>query len=266
MRAALALLALGLGLGCAMRADPARRTAIVDVDGVEVRAGLALGFPAVSQLHKGDSSSSSAQEETGFFAILPPPKFRELDQANSPRESRAGRKTAKPTSRRGRRRRGHGRLVERQQADRPGHDGLPKGTIVEVTGPAVRIDNASWFPIMPPEGDLRWIPKSALRAASLSALAPASRHTIDPESSPFTVAGAGGKLRPSCEAGGPETSARSDRASPVDACHSNSEKAKGLLHRPLAVCSNLPGSLGPAGGTRRHCDLLQPLHPLRRGG
>jgi len=68
---------------------------------------------------------------------------------------------------------------------------LPKGTIVETTGPAVRVDNASWYPIVPPDGDLRWVPKTALRAASLTSLAPPPPY-VKSEGSPFTVAGPGG--------------------------------------------------------------------------
>ena len=63
---------------------------------------------------------------------------------------------------------------------------LPKGTIVETIGPSVRIDNASWYPIVPPEGDLRWIPKAALRSASLRAMAPPPPY-VKSDKSPFTV-------------------------------------------------------------------------------
>jgi hypothetical protein len=191
MRAALTLFALGLGLGAAAAADPVRRTAIVDVDGVEIRAGHALGFPATGQLHKGDSIVVIREEETGFLAILPPPGSRSwikqihlgkvepgdggkanVAVAVDGAEVMAGleEKEPKPTN----------RVTVR----------LPKGSIVETTGPAVRIDNASWYPIVPPEGDLRWIPKTAVRSASLTALAPPPPYER-PEKSPFTVGGVG---------------------------------------------------------------------------
>jgi hypothetical protein len=191
MRTALALLAVGLGFGIANGADPAKRAATVSIDGVEIRAGHAMGFPAVGQLRKGDSVIIVREEETGFFAIHPPEgsvswikqihlgKVEPGDggKANVPvavegAEVMAGSaKENKPTS----------RVTTR----------LPKGTIVETNGPAVRIDNASWYPITPPEGDLRWIPKSALSAASLTALASPSPYERS-ESSPFTIAGSEG--------------------------------------------------------------------------
>ncbi|HEX3149174.1 MAG TPA: hypothetical protein VHR66_13955, partial [Gemmataceae bacterium] len=165
--------------------EPARKAAVVDVEGVEVRAGHALGFPAVGQLHKGDSVIVVREEETGFLAIVPPTgsmswvKQIHLDKvvlengkANVPiavegAEVMAGSdKDAKPTN----------RVTTR----------LPKGTIVEVTGPAVRIETASWFPIVPPEGDLRWIPKSAIKTGSLTALTPPAPY-VRPETPGFTV-------------------------------------------------------------------------------
>jgi hypothetical protein len=71
---------------------------------------------------------------------------------------------------------------------------LPKGTIVEVTGPAVRIDNQMWFPVTPPEGDLRWVPKSAIKIGSLTALGgpPAYNREVPA----FTIGGADGKGPP----------------------------------------------------------------------
>ena len=184
MRAALALLVAGLGVSFA--AEPVRRTATVDIDGVEIRAGHAMGFPSVGQLRKGDTVIVVREEETGFFAIIPPSGSTswikqihlgkvepgENGKANVPvavegAEVLAGiDKEAKPTN----------RVTCR----------LPKGTIVETTGPAVRVDNASWYPIVPPDGDLRWVPKSAIRAASLTSLAPPPPY-VKSEGSPFTV-------------------------------------------------------------------------------
>jgi hypothetical protein len=185
MRTALALLAVGLLIAGPTRAEPPRRTGTVDIDGVEVRAGHALAYPAVGQLRKGDVVIVVREEETGFLAIQPPPgsvswirqihlgkvEPGENGKANVPvaveaAEVMAGTDSSgKPTN----------RVTVR----------LPKGTIVETVGPALRVDNASWLPITPPEGDLRWIPKSALRAASLTALAPPPPYR--PEAPAFTV-------------------------------------------------------------------------------
>ena len=184
MRITFALVIVGLA-ALAAHAEPVRKTATVDVEGVEVRSGHALGFPAVGQLHKGDTVIVIREEETGFLAILPPTGYVswikqihlgkvELDngKANVPvavegAEVMAGSaKEAKHTN----------RVTIR----------LPKGTIVEVTGPAVRIDTASWYPIVPPEGNLRWVPKSAIKAGSMTALTPPAPY-VRPDNPAFTV-------------------------------------------------------------------------------
>ncbi len=41
---------------------------------------------------------------------------------------------------------------------------LPRGTWVEVNGPKQRDENSTWYPITPPEGEYRWLPKEALGA------------------------------------------------------------------------------------------------------
>jgi hypothetical protein len=190
MRATLALLVTFIALVGAVRADSPRRTATVDIDGVEVRSGHAHSFAAVGQLRKGDTVIVIREEETGFLAIIPPTgavswikqihlgkvEAGDNGKANVPvavegAEVMAGSDPlSKPTN----------RVTTR----------LPKGTIVEIVGQPVRVDNSSWYPITPPEGDLRWIPKSALRAASLAALAPPPPYR--PDAPAFTVAGAPG--------------------------------------------------------------------------
>jgi hypothetical protein len=194
MRVAFALLAAGIAVGAA-RGEPARRTATVEVDGVEVRAGHALGFPAVGQLKKGDTVIVIREEDTGFLAIIPPAgsvswvkqiqlgKIEGMDggKANVPvmvegAEVMAGSdKDAKPTN----------RVTTR----------LPKGTIVEVTGPAVRIDNASWCPITPPEDDLRWVPKGGIKGSSLTTLSPRPPY-VRPDTPAFTVSADGSRPGP----------------------------------------------------------------------
>lgn len=188
MRLALALLATGLGLSAAA-ADPARRTAAIDIDGVEVRSGPAMRYPAVGEFRKGDTVLVVREDEGGFLAIQPPPgsvswvrqihlgkvEMADGGKANVPvavegAEVLAGSaRDGKPTN----------RVTAR----------LPKGTIVEVTGPAVRVDNASYCPITPPEGDLRWIPRTTVKGMAAVAAPPPYKPVDDP----FTVVGTGGK-------------------------------------------------------------------------
>lgn len=170
MRVFLALLAAGITTCVA--ADPPRRTATVDVDGAEVRSGPAVRFPAVAELRKGDTILLLRDEDKWFFAIEPPPgsvswvkgihlgkvEFGAADKANVPvdvagAEVLAGTdKKSGPTN----------HITTR----------LPRGSIVEVIGPSVRIETTNWYPIAPPEGDVRWVLKGNVRAGSITALAP----------------------------------------------------------------------------------------------
>src|SRR5262249_36551381 len=49
---------------------------------------------------------------------------------------------------------------------------LPRGTLVEVVGPKLRDDTTTWYPITPPDGEYRWLPKEALGTASPLSPAP----------------------------------------------------------------------------------------------
>ena len=189
MRTALALFAVGIALGGTAAADPPRRTATVDVNVLEVMSGPSFSFPAVGQLRKGDTVIV-LQEEAGFVAIQPPPgsvswikqihlarvEPGENGKANVPvaveqAEVIAGTDVS-------------GKITNRVTMK------LPKGTIVETVGPVLRVDNTSWYPITPPEGDVRWIAKNALRSASITAIAPAPSYR--PDTPAFTVSGSEG--------------------------------------------------------------------------
>jgi len=191
MRLAFALLAVGVALGAA-RGESARKTATVELDGVELLAGPAFAFPKVGVLKKGDSIVVVREEDTGFLAIVPPAgsvswvkhvqlgKIEGLDtgKANVPvavdgTEVFAGNSKDQPPT---------NRITMT----------LPKGTIVEAVGPAVRFGNAPWHPITPPEGDLRWIPRSAIKAGSLTSLS-APPPYVRPDTPGFTVSADGSK-------------------------------------------------------------------------
>jgi len=184
MRAALALLAAGLGLAAA--ADPPRRTAAVDIDGVEVRAGHAMNFPATGKLRKGETVIIIREEDTGFYAIQPPPgsvswiKQIHIGRVELGESARAN--VAVMVD-------GADVLAGSDKASGPIKritTRLPKGTIVEVVGPMVRVEDASWYPISPPDGDLRWVPKNALSSSSITAVAPPPTY-VRPDPPPFTV-------------------------------------------------------------------------------
>ena len=192
MRTILALLATGL---TALAADPPRRTATVDVDGAEVRSGPALRYPAVAELRKGDSVLLLRDEDKWFYAIEPPPgsiswvraiHLGKVDLGTGEKTNASiaveGAEVFAGTDRKS----GPTNHVTLR---------LPKGTIVEVVGPSVRIEAANWFPITPPDGDVRWVAKNNVKAASIAAVAPPPSRPDSPAFSPVsgdgrTVAGA----------------------------------------------------------------------------
>lgn len=187
MRLALALLLVASGLVAA--ADPVKRTATIAIDGVEVRSGPSMKFPAVGEFRKGDTVLVVREDDSGFLAIQPPPgsvswvrqvlvgkvEMAEGGKANVPvtadgTQVYAGSaKDGKPT----------GRVTTL----------LPKGTIVEVTGPGIRVENLTYWPITPPEGDLRWVPRATVKGMEAVAAPPPYK----PVGDPFTVVGTGGK-------------------------------------------------------------------------
>ncbi|WP_020473240.1 SH3 domain-containing protein [Zavarzinella formosa] len=190
-RASLLVLWFVATAGVVMAAPDSRRVAVVETDGVELRSGHAMSFASVGQLRKGDKVIVFREEETGFLAIQPPPGtiswIRQIHLGKvEPNETGKSNVTV---------------LVEGAEVMAGNDKGdapltrvttrLPKGTLVEVTGKPVRVEGASWYPVTPPEGDLRWVPKSAVRSQEMSPLAsPAPYYQPDPPA--FTVSGSEG--------------------------------------------------------------------------
>src|SRR5207237_8479893 len=140
---AVALLIAGLAAGAA-HGESARKTAVVEVDGVEVRAGHALAYPAVGQLKKGDTVIVVREEDTGFLAILPPTDSVSWIQAIhlGKVEGLPGGKANVPVAVDG------ADVMAGSDKHHPPTNRvtvyLPKGSIVEVVGPSVRVGKASW--------------------------------------------------------------------------------------------------------------------------
>lgn len=162
-----------------------KRVATIETDGVEIRAGHAMSFPAVGQLRKGDKVIIIREEETGFLAIHPPAGVtswvRQIHLGKvEPNE--AGKANVVVLVE------GAEVMTGNDKGDGPSTRAttrIAKGTIVEVVGKPIRIDGASWYPITPPEGDLRWVPKSAVRMQEVVALTPPAPY-YPPEPPAFT--------------------------------------------------------------------------------
>ena len=131
---------------------------------MEMRAGPSWQFPATGKLKK-DEQVIVHHEDGGWAAILPPAgamsfvNHRFLGEFDP---NATGKQNA---------------LVMADNVEvRIGSDKglpltvtqvkLPRGTWVEIDGPKQREENSVWYPITPPEGEYRWLPKEALGTPS----------------------------------------------------------------------------------------------------
>lgn len=175
-------------VGWVVAAPDSRRIAVIDLEGVEIRAGHAMSYASVGQLHKGDKVIVVREEETGFLAIQPPigtmSWVRKIHLGKiEPNESGKSNVTVMVD--------GAEVMAGNQKGDAPLNrvtTQLPKGTIVEVMDKPIRIDGSIWYPVVPPEGDLRWIPKNAVRKQEMVAVGNPAPY-YPPEPPAYSVAG-----------------------------------------------------------------------------
>jgi hypothetical protein len=158
----------------AIATEPAKRVATIDFAGVELRAGPSMSSTPLGVLQRGDSVIV-LRDDDSFYAIQPPKgyiswvKAIHLSRVIANESGRGNATVAVPFA---------PVMAGSEKADKPSvHKtvNLPEGAIVEVLGQSVKVDETHWYPVSPPEGDLRYIPKNASRTA-LSAL---------PSSSPY---------------------------------------------------------------------------------
>jgi hypothetical protein len=78
---------------------------------------------------------------------------------------------------------------------------LPAGTILMVIGDKATFDNRSWYPVVPPLGDFRYLPKTAIQAGSSVNTSFSVRDTPPPGLPPAPGAGPAGGLPAPAEGG-----------------------------------------------------------------
>lgn len=153
-----------LGMPTETMAQPGKYAAAVVLPEIQMRAGGSWQFPPTGKLKKGEQVIVH-HEDGAWVAVLPPPgtvswvnhrflgdfdpnlngKQNAMIMADNV-EVRVGQEKGTPLG------------VTQVK--------LPRGTIVEVVGAKVREENTTWYPIAPPEGEYRWLPKEALGAPS----------------------------------------------------------------------------------------------------
>ncbi len=164
MRIPLMMGLLAIAWPAGAMAQPGKYSAVVILPEIELRAGPSWRFPAAGKLKK-DEQVIVHHEDGLWAAILPPPgsqswvnhrflgefdphatvKQNALIMADNT-EVRIGSDKGLP-------------LTVTQVK-------LPKGTWVEIDGAKKQDENSFWYPITPPEGEYRWLPKEALGTPS----------------------------------------------------------------------------------------------------
>lgn len=145
-----------------LHAQPGKYSAVVVLPEIQMRAGGSWQFPPTGKLKKGEQVIVH-HEDGAWVAIVPPPgttswvNHRFLGEFDP---NGAGKQNA---------------LIMADNVEvRLGNEKgtplgvtqikLPRGTWVEITGAKFRDENTTWYPITPPEGEYRWLPKEALGA------------------------------------------------------------------------------------------------------
>jgi len=157
-----------LSVPAAALAQSGKYSAPVILDNIQLRAGASWQFPQTGKLKKGEQVI--VHHEDGLWvAITPPPgtvswvNHRFLGEFDP---NVGGKQNALIMA---------DNVEVRLGQEQPGplavtQVKLPRGTWVEVVGPKFQDGMTTWYPITPPEGEFRWLPKESLGAPS--AIAP----------------------------------------------------------------------------------------------
>jgi len=145
-------------------AQPGKYSAAIVLPEIQTRAGGSWQFPPTGKLRKGEQVIVH-HEDGGWVAILPPAgtvswvnhRFLGEFDPNNPGKQNALVLADNVEARVG---------SEKNTPLPVAQVKLPKGTWVEIAGAKVREENSTWYPIVPPEGDYRWLPKEAVGAPS----------------------------------------------------------------------------------------------------
>lgn len=163
MRPALAALLLAAAPAAAQHSA---YDAEVSADAVAVRCGPSEQLPETGQLFRGTRVTVEREEPNGWVAIRAP-----RGQVSWINHKFLGPAPGQPDDVVPRNAIVHSEGVADVAAGRPGHGKpldvrrtqVPDQTVVLVIGQKVVHNNSTWYPIEPPDGDLRYVPKSAVR-------------------------------------------------------------------------------------------------------
>lgn len=160
----LAGLALALLPGSSFGQAGAYLAVVVDPE-VRLRAGPSDQFPETARLPKGSPLLVDHEEPNGWLAVLDPPgrmyslswvqgSFIDFDPTKPLPQTVV---VEEPT------RLAAGQIGLAQPLTHVRRTSVPAGTILTVVGPKVQFEGKSWYPVLPPAGDFRYVPKSGVR-------------------------------------------------------------------------------------------------------
>jgi hypothetical protein len=157
-------LTAALCLSGTAQAQPGKYSAAVLLPEIQMRAGASWQFPPTGKLKKGEQVIVH-HEDGAWVAVLPPPgtvswvnhRFLGEFDANGIGKQNALVMADNVEVRIGQEKGGPLGVTQIK---------LPRGTWVEITGPKLKDETSTWYPITPPDGEYRWLPKEALGAPS----------------------------------------------------------------------------------------------------
>ena len=168
MRTAVLPLALLALAAAPLSAQTTPFVAEVVTDSVTVRSGPSDQMPETGALFRGTKVVVDHEEPNGWLAVQPPTgqvswvKAVHLGPVDGQAADAVPRNAvvhAEPEAEVAAGRPGHGKPLDVRRTR------VPDGTIVLVIGRKVDADGVGWYPIQPPDGDLRYVPSSAVRFA-----------------------------------------------------------------------------------------------------
>ena len=153
-------------LACAAQAHAqvGKYTASVVLPEIQLRAGPSWQYPPTMILKKGEQVIIHHEDGT-WVAVVPPPGSRSWINHRFLGEfdpNATGKQNATVLA---------DHVEVRLGQDKGGpvpvtQIKLPRGSIVEILGGKTREENTFWYPITPPEGEYRWVPKEAIGSPS----------------------------------------------------------------------------------------------------
>lgn len=160
----LAGLALALLPGLSFGQTGTYLAVVVDPE-VKLRAGPSDQFPETARLPQGSPLLVDHEEPNGWLAVLDPPgrmyslswvqgSFIDFDPTKPLPQTVV---VDEPT------RLAAGQIGLAQPLTHVRRTPVPAGTILTVVGPKVQFEGKSWYPVLPPAGDFRYVPKSSIR-------------------------------------------------------------------------------------------------------